>query len=105
MESRRFRSFLIMLTVLYIHFFPPCGNSLWTNLWIMWKSVRFQQLFLIFTTGAALWIICIAGCIEPVQTGYAYVTSMIMSPVPEADSGEIVVFSLANSLMKSDGAE
>ena len=56
MELCRFSSFLIMLTVLHIHFFPTCGNLLWIKLWRMWKSVSFQQLFLLFTELSTLWI-------------------------------------------------
>ena len=30
--------------------FSTCGKGLWKNLWRLWKSMSFQQLFRIITT-------------------------------------------------------
>lgn len=36
---------------LHIHSPAACGIRLWKNLWRMWKSASFQQVFPAFTTG------------------------------------------------------
>jgi hypothetical protein len=32
-----------------IHNLPSCGKLLWKNLWTMWKTIGFQQVFRSFT--------------------------------------------------------
>ena len=43
--------------------FRSCGKDLWKNLWILWKSVGFQQLFRVFTISRPQEKDCICQCI------------------------------------------
>ena len=46
-----------------------CGKLLWTNLWGMWKTMSYQQLFrpCVFHRGCEQ--LCIGRCINPVSAG------------------------------------
>lgn len=44
--------------------FRSCGKGLWKNLWRLWKSVGFQQLFRVFPTLHLPQKPCIGRCIN-----------------------------------------
>ena len=69
----------------------PCGKVLWKNMWRMWKSVSFQQLFRSPEKGGS----AVENCVYPVAYGMEirlriFVTSMEVSVIWRGKIHEIV---------------
>ena len=56
------------------HTLLPCGKLLWKNLWRMWKTIGFQQVFRFLPSGGRVWKSLHIGLHN---IGYKAVTAML----------------------------